>query len=83
MSEIVARSLDNLPVEILYRIFDDLDIETIFFSIRTLCRYFQSIVDHYNRLHFDLEILSRYQFDALFRLISPENECSNINPSQS
>ena len=65
--------MENLPVEILHRIFGHLDVETIFFSIRPLCRYFRSITENYDRLNFDLKIVSRCHFDVLCRLISPEN----------
>ena len=37
MSQFHIRSMDNLPVEIFHQIFDHLDIETIFFSIRHVC----------------------------------------------
>ena len=43
MSQVDMRSMDNLPVEIFHRIFDHLDIETIFFSIRPVCRLFRSL----------------------------------------
>ena len=67
------RSMDNLPVEIFHRIFDHLDIETIFFSIRPVCRFFRLIVQNYDRLDFHLKIISKTRFDVLCRLIPPEN----------
>ena len=73
MSEISFRSMNDLPLEILHRIFDLLDIETLFFSIRPLCRYLRSTVHNYDRLNFNLKIVSKCHFDALCRLISPKN----------
>ena len=65
--------MENLPVEILHRIFAHLNIETLFFSIRPLSRYLRSTVDNYDRLNFHLKILSKCHFDVLCRLISPSN----------
>ena len=65
--------MENLPVEILHRIFDNLDVETLFFSIRPICRYFRSIVHNYDRLKFDLKLVSKCHFDVLCRLVSPAN----------
>ena len=65
--------MDNLPVEIFHRIFDHLDIETIFFSIRPVCRLFRSIIQSYDRLDFHLKIISKTRFDVLCRFIPPQN----------
>ena len=73
MSDISNCSIENLPVEIFHRIFDDLDIQTIFFSIRSVCRLFQSIVNSYDRLDFHLKNVSKTNFDLLCQMISPRN----------
>ena len=65
--------MENLPVEIIHRIFDHLDIETIFFSIRPVCRLFRSIVLNYHRFNFHSTIISKSHFDVLCRFIPPEN----------
>ena len=65
--------MENLPVEIIHRIFDYLDIETIFFSILPLCQLFRLIVLNYNRLNFHLKLSSKADFDVLCRFILPEN----------
>ena len=65
--------MDTFPVEILHRIFDNLDLETLFFSIRPLCRYFRSTVHSYERLDFDLEFTSKSDFIVLCRLVTPQN----------
>ena len=65
--------MENLPVEIFYQIFDYLQIETIFFTIRPVSRSFQSIVLNYDRWNFHLKIASKAQFDVLCRFIPPQN----------
>jgi hypothetical protein len=44
MSKNLIPSIEILPVEIFYRIFDNLDAQTILLSIRLVCRLFRSIV---------------------------------------
>ena len=73
MYDITTQSMERLPVEIFHRIFDNLDIETIFFSIRPVCRLFRSIVQNYDRLDFHSKIISKTRFDVLCRFISPQN----------
>ena len=63
--------MEKLPVEIFHRIFDHLDIETIFFSIRPVCRLFRSIVLNYDRFDFHLKLSSKAHFDVLCRFIPP------------
>ena len=65
--------MDKLLVETYHQIFDHLDIETIFFSIRPVCRSFQRIVQNYDRFDFNLKIISKTRFDVLCRYISPSN----------
>ena len=65
--------MQKLPVEIVHRIFDHLDIETIFFSIRPVCRSFQSIALNYDRFDFHLKLSSKSHFDVLCRFLPPEN----------
>ena len=73
MSEKCVPSMDTFPVEILHRIFDHLDLETLFFSLRPLCRYFRSSVHSYERLDFNLEFISKSDFIVLCRLVTPQN----------
>ncbi|CAF1563275.1 unnamed protein product [Adineta ricciae] len=68
--------MDTLPVEIIHRIFDHLDAQTILFSIRCLSRSFRSIVNSYERFTLDLKGLSQQDFHLLCRLIKPENVIS-------
>ncbi|UJR18653.1 hypothetical protein I4U23_005561 [Adineta vaga] len=66
-------SIQSLPVELLYRIFDNLDTETIIFSIRPLSRLFQSVVNTYDRYVLDSKLISKSNFCVLCRLIDPKN----------
>ncbi len=66
-------SIENLPVELFHRIFDNLDAQIILFSIRPVCRLFRSIVNNYDRYNLDFEIISEYNFNRLCRLIHPQN----------
>ncbi len=65
-------SIENLPVELFHRIFDNLDAQTILFSIRLVCRLFRSVVNNYDRYNLDLKIISKCNFHRLCRLIPPQ-----------
>ena len=65
--------MENLPVEIIHRIFDHLDIETIFFSVRPINRLYRCIVFNYDRFDFHLKFISKTHFDVLCRFIPPQN----------
>ncbi|CAF1020458.1 unnamed protein product [Adineta steineri] len=62
MTEKVHSSLLTLPVEIVYRILDNLDEFTILCSVRDVCHRFNLITDTYNRYQlFTTLDLSNYQ----------------------
>jgi len=65
-------TMDRLPAEILHNIFDSLDAETIFFSVRPVCRLFRSISQTYNRYNFDCRLISRPNFGVLLHFIPTE-----------
>ena len=65
-------TMDRLPAEILHNIFDSLDAETIFFSVRPVCRLFRSISQTYNRYNFDCRSISRPNFGVLLHFIPTE-----------
>jgi len=65
--------MDKLPAEILHNIFDNLDAETIFFSVRPVCRLFRSISQTYNRYKFDFQLISRPNFGVLLHFIPTEH----------
>jgi hypothetical protein len=69
----VAASLYTLPIELVYHICDNLDIQTIFFSFRNLCKRFYTIVNTYNRYDLDLSSVSMIDFHRICRIIHPEN----------
>ena len=76
MSTNIVPSIQTLPVEILHRIFDNLDSETIVFSIRPVCRLFRSIINTYDRYVLDFQLVSKSSFYLFCRLIKPENVIS-------
>ena len=65
--------MKKLPVEIFHRIFDHLDIETLFFAVRPVCRLFLSNIQSYDRFDFNLKLSSKIHFNALCRFLPPEN----------
>ncbi|CAF0987696.1 unnamed protein product [Adineta ricciae] len=69
-------SIEFLPAEIFYRIFDYLDASTIFFSVRQTCRRCYDLANAYNRYNFDFSSISKSEFACLCRSIEPENVTS-------
>jgi hypothetical protein len=70
-------SLHKLPVEILYRILDHLEVKDILFSFGHVCSKFYAITNNYNRLR--IEISShpwKITIDRISRIIQPENVTS-------
>ena len=65
--------METLPVEILHRIFDGLNAETILLSLRPVCRLFRAIVTTYDRYILDMQLISKSNFYLLCRLIKPQN----------
>ena len=68
----MSASLNTLPPELLYRIIDYLDSQTILLSFRYVCRKFRSIADqsHQFELNFRL-VSSKHDFHRLCRLFDP------------
>ncbi|CAF1651393.1 unnamed protein product [Rotaria magnacalcarata] len=67
-------SLLTIPVEVLYRILDQLNIKDILFSFRRVCTKFHSITNSYNRLTIEISNHpSDTLIDRFYRIISPEN----------
>ncbi len=48
MATNVTLSLPTLPVELIYRILDNLDVSTILFSLRNVCIQLNIITDTYH-----------------------------------
>jgi hypothetical protein len=49
MADPVTPSLLTLPVELVYRILDKLDVFTILCSMRDVCTHINTIIDTYHR----------------------------------
>jgi hypothetical protein len=67
---------DTLPVEILYRIFDNLDLQTILLSVRYVCKRFYLTTHSYDRYNFNFESISRPHFYFICQFIPFENVIS-------
>ena len=70
------KSLESLPVEILYRILDFVDGETILFSLRPVCKQFRAITNTYDRHDLDTSSYSRAQMYFIGTLVPPEGVIS-------
>jgi hypothetical protein len=66
-------SLYSLPVEIFYRILDDVDGQTIVLSFRNVCTKFEAIANSYNRYKLDLTSISNNNFDFVCHHIRAES----------
>lgn len=73
MAEQNSISLLVLPAEILYRICDFLDTETLLLSLRNVCIKFYAITNAYNRYKITFHSISK---PNLCRIIQPENVIS-------
>jgi hypothetical protein len=49
MSEKISLTLHTLPVELVYRILDDLNVLSILCSMRNVCARLNAITDSYQR----------------------------------
>ena len=72
--------LQSLPVELLYGILDYLDAETIFFSVRSLSRFFRTLVHSFQGYLFDFRSISKKNFHLLCRYVDPVNVLSLTLP---
>ena len=76
MSDVSTSPLLQLPVELLFQIFDDLDAHTLFFALGQTCRRLRSLIHNYDRLAVDFTLLSKPQFHCLLNVIDPHNVTS-------
>jgi len=65
--------LETLPVEVVHRIFDHLNTETIVFSIRCVCKRLYSITNTYDRFDLDFRYMSKSDLPLIARIIDPKN----------
>jgi hypothetical protein len=73
-----AACLQTLPVELIHQILDNLDTETIFLSLRTICKRFYTIINIYNRYKLDFRYFSKVNFHQVCRIVHLENIISII-----
>ncbi|CAF1267157.1 unnamed protein product [Rotaria sp. Silwood1] len=71
-------SLLTLPIELIHRIFDHIDTETIIFAIRRVCKQLYSIVNIYDRYELDFRYMFRSDLSLIAHIINPENVTSLI-----
>ncbi|CAF3927194.1 unnamed protein product [Rotaria sp. Silwood1] len=76
MSNRLVPSLETLPGEIIYRIFDNLNVQTILSSIRGTCRRLKSLVNSYERFVLNFVRISKPDFELICRLIDPRQVIS-------
>lgn len=68
--------LSTLPVEILYRIFDNLDIQTIFLSLRYVCKQLYLTTNSFYRYNFNFKSIAKPYFYSICQRIPFENVVS-------
>ena len=66
-------SLSTLPVEILHRIFSELDITTLFLSVRKVCQQLRAVVDTHHRYTLDFTSICKPDSHRLLGAIRPEH----------
>ncbi|CAM4802575.1 unnamed protein product [Rotaria magnacalcarata] len=66
-------SLSDLPVEIVYRILDHLNTDSILISVRRVCKKLYSITDTYNRYELDLSSIPQAAIKLIASNIRSEN----------
>ena len=52
---IAPLTIDQLPVEIIYKILDELDVCTAFSTLYNVCNRFNEILSTYNQYHLNFE----------------------------
>ncbi len=52
----MALSLHTLPVEMIYRILDTLDVQVVILSLRNVCQRLNTIIDTYHRYQVKLSL---------------------------
>ncbi|CAF0795907.1 unnamed protein product [Rotaria sp. Silwood1] len=73
-----ALSLHILPTELLHRIIDYSDTETVFFSFRNVCKRFQTILNDYNQYQLDFRLMTKSKFCLIRRFIQPDKVISLV-----
>lgn len=60
-------SILTLPVELVYRILDNLNEKAIFLSLRNVCTRLNTIIDTYHRYQVNFSILSKGSFSSFLK----------------
>ncbi|CAF1416602.1 unnamed protein product [Rotaria magnacalcarata] len=76
MSTTNKSRLEALAIEVIYRIFDYLDAETILFSLRCVSKQLYSVAITYNRYELDFRYMLKSDLPVIARIINPENVVS-------
>ncbi|CAF4519011.1 unnamed protein product, partial [Rotaria sp. Silwood2] len=71
-------SLITLPIELIHRILNNLDVYFINVSVRKVCKRLYLFVNFYNRYEFDLDLLSKSRLKIISRFIQPERITSLV-----
>ena len=71
-------SLLTLPIELLHRVFDYLDVQTILDSFRGVCTQLAAVVNTYNRFELDFNSISKSDCERISHLIRPDSVISLI-----
>jgi hypothetical protein len=71
-------SLVSLPVEILHRIFDHLDVYTIIGSVRCVSTQLHAIVNSYDRFQLKFDSTRKSYLKVISRLVKPSNIISLV-----
>jgi hypothetical protein len=73
MSTQMALSLHTLPVELVYRILDSLDNQTIILSCRNVCARLNDIIDTYHRYQVIFDFIVKFHMTSLSNRSHPIN----------
>ena len=76
VSEDSVSPFQQLPAEILFRIFDSLDAVTLLLSLGQTCRRLRTLVHDYDRISVDFTLISKPQFHCLLGVIDPHRVTS-------
>ncbi len=78
MTTNIIVSLETLPVELLHRIFDNLDAKTLLISLQYVCKRLHLVTNNYNRFILDFKSICKQTFHQLSHGTDPENVISLI-----
>ncbi|CAF2667099.1 unnamed protein product [Rotaria sp. Silwood2] len=86
MSTRFILSLNTLPIEVIYHIFDKLNVQTIILSLYNVCKQLNTIINgyfHNARYQLNFDNISKADFIRVCQFIQPENIISLTLSDQS